>query len=215
MPNTGSRLWAGARSDRSAGGRCSRMTPLAADPGAEGHAGSGRRGGWAPPPQSGSVLTSTSENHYRLLGVPYGASGAEITRAYRAAMKRIHPDRQAPERQGAAEEEAKRLNRAYATLSKPLRRQAYDRTIRSEIVQDQLMSRYVGGFHVPPAEGRGADRSDLGLRRERTAAEKRELARADRAAVATVVAIFGGLVVLLVGLLLLWAAAAAVAAAIF
>ena len=63
-------------------------------------------------------------------------------------MKRVHPDRQRPERRAASEDLARRLNAAYTTLSDPIKRQAYDRTIRQQVIQDQIMRRYVGGFQT-------------------------------------------------------------------
>lgn len=162
----------------------------------------------APPPPD----DPDADNYYQLLGVPYTATGADIARAYRAAMKRTHPDRHRPERRAAAEERAKRLNRAYATLAKPLRRQAYDRTIRAEVVQDQLMGRYVGGFSVPPA-GNGAAPPPRRSRPERTPAQKREQAVADRNALVSIVVVFGGLAFLFIVLLLLWAVAQSLAGA--
>jgi curved DNA-binding protein CbpA len=95
------------------------------------------------------------EDHYALLGVPFTASHAEITRAYRRAMKRAHPDRQRPERRAAFDELARRLNAAYATLSDPIKRQAYDRTIRQQVIQDQIMQRYVGGRRTQGARDGG------------------------------------------------------------
>ncbi len=173
----------------------------------------------APGPTPGPVAPPAdpdAENFYQLLGVPYAATGADITRAYRAAIKRIHPDRQRAERRAAAEEHAKRLNRAYATLSKPLRRQAYDRTIRADMVQDELMGRYVGGFYVPQSgPGNGADPLARGLRRERTPAQRREQAQADRGALVSVVVAFAGITLVFVLLLLLWAAARALLGAAF
>lgn len=165
----------------------------------------GRRGGVGPtlgPPAP--PADPDAETYYQVLGVPYTATRAEITRAYRAAMKRIHPDRQRTERRAAAEEAAKQLNRAYATLSKPLQRQAYDRTIRAQLVQDQLMNRYVGGFYVP--EANGTDPLAGQMRRQWTAAERRERTRADRSALVSIVVVFGGITLAVVVLLLLWAA---------
>jgi DnaJ-class molecular chaperone len=176
----------------------------------------GRRGGagrTAPPPDAPAP---PGENHYQLLGVPYTATGADITRAYRAAMKRIHPDRQQADRRAAAEEQAKRLNLAYATLSKPLRRQAYDRTIRADVVQDQIMGRYVGGFAVPQANrANGADPLARHMRREPSAAERRERARADRGATVSLVVAFAGITLAFVLALLLWATLRALLGAAF
>ena len=151
------------------------------------------------------VFDPAGENHYQLLGVPYTASGAEITRAYRAAMKRVHPDRQRADRRAATEELAKRLNLAYATLSKPLPRQAYDRSIRAQIVQDQIMGRYVGGFYVPQTDG--PDPLARHLRREPTPAARRAQQQADRDAMVSIVIVFGGVTLGIVLLLLLVAVA--------
>ncbi len=106
------------------------------------------------------------------------ATNAEITQAYRRAMKRAHPDRQSPERRAVAEETARRLNAAYTVLSDPIKRQAYDRSIRQQVIQDQIMRQYVGGFHT----GSGAPRYPEMERREPTAAERREQVAADRRA---------------------------------
>lgn len=118
------------------------------------------------------------EDHYSLLGVTFMATNAEITQAYRRAMKRAHPDRQPPDRRAAAEELARRLNAAYAVLSDPIKRQAYDRTIRQQVVQDQIMRQYVGGFQTAG----GAPSSPPMTPREPTAAERRERIDADRRA---------------------------------
>ena len=97
---------------------------------------------------NGAGADPDQEDHYSLLGVPFTATHAEITRAYRRAMKRVHPDRQLPERRSASQDLARRLNAAYTILADPLKRQAYDRTIRQQVIQDQIMRRYVGGFQT-------------------------------------------------------------------
>ena len=140
-------------------------------------------------------------DYYALLGVPPTATAAQITRAYRAAMKSVHPDRQRPEDRPAAEARARLLNQAYATLAKPLSRQAYDQTIRARVVQDEIMSRYVGGFNLPHANG--GDPYARRLRREPTAAEKRDQARSDRNAMVSILLVFGGVTLGVIGLLVL------------
>lgn len=169
-------------------------------------------------PQSSSTganarVNLDAENFYQLLGVSYTATPAEINRAYRAAMKRVHPDRQISDRREPAEEQAKKLNHAYATLSKPLKRQAYDRTIRTEVLQDQLMSRYAGGFATPQAGS--PDSFNHPLRREPTAAQRRDQARAGRSALISVVVVFGGMTLAIILLLLLWSTARALIGGIF
>ena len=147
---------------------------------------------------------TTAESYYALLGLPVTATSAEITRAYRAAMKRVHPDRRA-----AAEDYAKALNHAYATLSKPMARQAYDRSIRAQTFQDEVMHRYVGGFYVPPENGQNPMPADRHLRRDRTEAERREQSEADRGALLGMMLVFGSVTAGVVLLLLLWAVARA------
>jgi hypothetical protein len=139
---------------------------------------------------------------YQLLGIPYFASRADITRAYREAMKRVHPDRQQPADRAAAEERAKLLNRAFSTLSHAESRRTYDTSIKARAVQDQIMSQYFGGFGMPGSgDSFGAD-----LRRTPTAAERRHRQRNDRNAMVSVVIVFAGATLAVVLLLLLWAA---------
>jgi DnaJ-class molecular chaperone len=146
-------------------------------------------------------------NHYQLLDVAYTASAAEITRAYRRAMKRAHPDRVPPERRTAAEELSKELNRAYKTLSSPVERVAYDRTVRAQEVQDQLMQRYVGGF-AGPASG-GVDPFGARYKRELTREERADRSRSERSAMLSVVSVFlvvtlGGIGLILIAAVLSW-----------
>ena len=86
------------------------------------------------------AASKTELNYYRLLGVAYTATNREITRAYRDAMKATHPDRVGEQERQAAEERAKLLNLAFQTLTRPADRLVYDRTLRQEVVQEQIMS---------------------------------------------------------------------------
>lgn len=67
----------------------------------------------------------TPENYYAVLGVPIDANNDTLKRAYRQLARRYHPDIAGP---GGANE-MKRLNRAYAVLSDPEKRQSYDTVI--------------------------------------------------------------------------------------
>ena len=63
---------------------------------------------------------------YRLLEVPRGASGGEITRAWRRRAAAEHPDRRP--RDAAAPARFRALTEAYQVLGDPARRAAYDRS---------------------------------------------------------------------------------------
>lgn len=142
-------------------------------------------------------------DYYKLLNVPYTATFQEITRAYRDAMKRAHPDRARPERRAAAEERAKLLNLAFTTLSKADTRREYDATIKASAVQDQIMKSYFGGMGMPG--GGATDPFGEALRRELTREERVERRRADRSATASILIVFGGLTLAALGVLLIWA----------
>ncbi|MEM9819141.1 MAG: J domain-containing protein, partial [Cyanobacteria bacterium P01_D01_bin.6] len=67
-------------------------------------------------------------NHYALLKVKPTASPQQIRRAYRDLSKLYHPDTtELPP--AIATEQFRRLNNAYATLSNPEMRTAYDYSI--------------------------------------------------------------------------------------
>jgi DnaJ-class molecular chaperone len=143
--------------------------------------------------------------------VPYSATRADITRAYREAMKRIHPDRRRPAEREAAEEHAKLLNRAFATLSRADSRRSYDTSIKARTVQDQIMSQYFGGFGMSGS----ADPFGARSRPAPTPQERREQRRNDRNAMVSVVVVFALVTVGAVTLLVLWGAVSAALNALF
>lgn len=146
------------------------------------------------------------DNYYKLLGIPYSATSHDVTRAYREAMKAVHPDRAVAANRGFAEERAKELNLAWRTLSRPAERAKYDQSLRAELVQDQIMSRYVGGMGMP---GR-RDNSGAGVRQaEHAAFAQSERRRSDRSAVLSVVLVFAGATALVVCSIVAWAAVSA------
>ena len=69
--------------------------------------------------------TTLATSYYALLGLHPSASPIEIRRAYRELSKRYHPDTTDLPAQTATAK-FQQLNEAYATLSNPERRMAYD-----------------------------------------------------------------------------------------
>ncbi|ABO93948.1 predicted protein, partial [Ostreococcus lucimarinus CCE9901] len=63
-------------------------------------------------------------DYYRVLGIERGASDADIKKAYRKLALKLHPDKcQA----AGAEEVFKTVSKAFACLSDPNKRAAFDR----------------------------------------------------------------------------------------
>ncbi|HEY8345180.1 MAG TPA: DnaJ domain-containing protein [Bacillota bacterium] len=67
-----------------------------------------------------------TENYYDCLGVDKLATAAEIKQAYRAMMRKWHPDAN-PGRRELAEERSKAINEAYSILGNSVKRREYDR----------------------------------------------------------------------------------------
>jgi curved DNA-binding protein CbpA len=86
---------------------------------------------------------AASRTHYQTLNVSPDAEGVVIEAAYRALMKKYHPDQGAPPPAPGAPSAAD-INEAYAVLREPGRRADYDRTEWTRQQSIQLAS------YVPP-----------------------------------------------------------------
>ncbi|MFF2318557.1 J domain-containing protein [Arthrobacter sp. NPDC058097] len=71
-------------------------------------------------------MTSPTADYYAVLQIPRGASQQEIARAYRALMRRHHPDVAGDD---ALPAELQLIMQAFAVLRDPKRRAAYDREV--------------------------------------------------------------------------------------
>lgn len=79
---------------------------------------------------------------YDLLGVSRDASEAEIKKAYRKMAMKYHPDRNPDDKQ--AEEQFKEIQKAYAVLSDPQKKAAYDQFGHAGV--DGAAGGFGGGF---------------------------------------------------------------------
>jgi molecular chaperone DnaJ len=91
---------------------------------------------------------AATKDLYGALGVPKGASGEEIKKAYRKLARQYHPDRNPGD--AAAEERFKEVQHAYDVLADPEKRKAYDRFGASD------------GRRRPQADDFNFDFGDLG-----------------------------------------------------
>lgn len=143
---------------------------------------------------------------YKLLGVSYQATPADIKRAYRQAMKRNHPDIAAPDRKADAEARARVLNEAYRILSNPAAKQKYDDLLKAEKLQEQIMGRYSGGLGPP-----GQDQDIYARIREAQRQEQRKLQQeSDRQATTSLLVVFVGFALIVLVLLILGSIAGSV-----
>jgi len=73
----------------------------------------------------------SSNNYYEILGIPYNSEIHDIKKAYRSLARKYHPD---VNKEANADEQFKKINSAYETLSDTEKRHIYDR-------QHQLISK--------------------------------------------------------------------------
>ncbi|MCO5215590.1 MAG: J domain-containing protein [Thermomicrobiales bacterium] len=144
------------------------------------------------------------QNHYRLLDVPFTASRKDITTAYKKAMRQWHPDQFRGTDKALAEEQSRRINQAYSVLSDPRKRADYDRSIRVEAMQAEIMERYVPGSSGWNLDGSGPMPADA-PRRPMTSAQKAEMRVSDRNAMRSLIISFAFLALAAILLLFFFA----------
>ncbi|RMX22225.1 molecular chaperone DnaJ [Legionella jordanis] len=84
------------------------------------------------------------QDYYELLGVSRQADEAEIKKAYRKLAMKYHPDRNSNDKE--AEEKFKEIQSAYAVLSDPQKRAAYDRFGHAGVDPSMSGQGFGGGF---------------------------------------------------------------------
>ena len=101
-------------------------------------------------------------DHYKVLGVAFGAGLADVTSSYRRLCRAYHPDvSDDPE----SEEQMKRINIAYAVLREKLTREAYFR-------ERQQYSRPVRRYPGQEARARAADAHRAGADQQQRGASR-------------------------------------------
>ena len=78
-----------------------------------------------------------NKNYYDWLEISKNASPEVIEKAYKALVKKYHPDLQEGENKAKAEEIIKKINEAYAVLSDETKRKQYDETIKDDTISKE------------------------------------------------------------------------------
>lgn len=83
-------------------------------------------------------------DYYEVLGISKGASDEEIKKAYRAMIKKYHPDLNKDDPN--AEEKTKEINEAYEVLKDPEKKARYDQYGHAGVDPNQAGGGFGGGF---------------------------------------------------------------------
>ena len=78
-----------------------------------------------------------NKNYYEWLEISKNASPEVIEKAYKALVKKYHPDLQEGESKKEAEEIIKHINEAYEVLSDAIKREEYDHTLQDDTVSKE------------------------------------------------------------------------------
>jgi len=79
------------------------------------------------------------KNYYELLEVSENASPEVIEKAYKALVKKYHPDLQPNEKKQEAENKIKIINEAYEILSDNEKKQKYDEQLRRQKLKEEQL----------------------------------------------------------------------------
>ena len=80
-------------------------------------------------------------NYYKILEVDKDASPEVIEKAYKALVKKYHPDLQESNMRQNAEERIKLINEAYEVLSNPISKAKYDETLSKTELSEEDFNR--------------------------------------------------------------------------
>ncbi|MFN8281889.1 MAG: DnaJ domain-containing protein [Chitinophagales bacterium] len=79
------------------------------------------------------------KDHYKILGIPFDATSAQIKKAYYQLAQKYHPDKNGGSK--IFEEKFKEINEAYEVLSNPNEKFHYDELYRYVILKQQNTSK--------------------------------------------------------------------------
>ena len=97
-----------------------------------------------------AIKQAKRKDLYKILGVSRDADEKDISRAYKKAALKFHPDRQSgksDDEKAAAEAQFKAVGEAYEVLSDPEKKKKYDSGVEIEDLDDPHGGHRGGGGH--------------------------------------------------------------------